>query len=266
MNILSITLALGQAVNESAAVMDKPADLMNVAMAKLIKHRMNFRRHTFIAVFSCLATVIASKPAYSLTFTIGNDYSATSVGSATLYGQTFTPSVGGNAADTNFTIVSSQNPSTVYLNSFTFNDTSYNTLPATIGIYNSSGSLITSSILKSNYTYNFDGNKPLNFTQKYFAFSTTRIASGSYSAAVGGYSGGARLLNNSTPPGSEGSANLKFYATLSDSSATTAVPFEFNPEQGIALGLPLFIGLRMLKKRRALKNSTRSVHDLTSAR
>ena len=47
--------------------------------------------------------------------------------------------------------------------------------------------------------------------------------------------------------------------------AATAVPFEFSPGQGIALGLPLFIGLRMLKKRRALKNSTR-VHDLTSAR
>lgn len=33
----------------------------------------------------------------------------------------------------------------------------------------------------------------------------------------------------------------------------TAVPFEFSPLPGIALGVPLFLGLRMLKKRKALK-------------
>lgn len=52
MNIKSITLALGKAVNESTAVMDKPADLMNVAIAELIKHRMDFYRlflsHDFV--------------------------------------------------------------------------------------------------------------------------------------------------------------------------------------------------------------------------
>ena len=53
-------------------------------------------------------------------------------------------------------------------------------------------------------------------------------------------------------------------ATVPPDPAT--VPFDFSPSQGIALGLPLFIGLRMLKKRRALKNSTRKVHDLTSVR
>lgn len=37
--------------------------------------------------------------------------------------------------------------------------------------------------------------------------------------------------------------------------------FEFSPSQRIALGLPLFIGLRMIKKRRALKNSTREVQQ-----
>ena len=36
MNIKSMALVSGKAVNESAAVMDKPADLMNVTMAKMI--------------------------------------------------------------------------------------------------------------------------------------------------------------------------------------------------------------------------------------
>lgn len=37
-------------------------------------------------------------------------------------------------------------------------------------------------------------------------------------------------------------------------AASTEVPFDFSPEQGVALGLPLFIGLRMLKKRNAKIN------------
>lgn len=32
-------------------------------------------------------------------------------------------------------------------------------------------------------------------------------------------------------------------------SSATSVPFEFSPTEGIALGMPLFIGLRMLKKK-----------------
>ena len=42
----------------------------------------------------------------------------------------------------------------------------------------------------------------------------------------------------------------------------TSVPFEFSQTEGIALGLPLFIGLRMLKKRKALKNSTRELQEI----
>ncbi|MDF5714695.1 MAG: hypothetical protein PUP93_12610 [Rhizonema sp. NSF051] len=33
-----------------------------------------------------------------------------------------------------------------------------------------------------------------------------------------------------------------------------AVPFEFSPSEGIALGVPLFFGLRMLKRKKALRN------------
>ncbi len=45
-------------------------------------------------------------------------------------------------------------------------------------------------------------------------------------------------------------------------SPGTPVPFEFNSTEGIALGFPLFIGLRMLKKRKALKNSTRELPEI----
>lgn len=38
-------------------------------------------------------------------------------------------------------------------------------------------------------------------------------------------------------------------------SSATPVPFEFSPTEGIVLGLPLFIGLRMLKKKMASKRS-----------
>jgi len=37
-------------------------------------------------------------------------------------------------------------------------------------------------------------------------------------------------------------------------ATTAAVPFEFSPEQGLALGTPIFISLGMLKKKLALKN------------
>ncbi len=47
-------------------------------------------------------------------------------------------------------------------------------------------------------------------------------------------------------------------------AASATVPFDFSPSQGIALGLPLFIGLRMLKKRRALKKSTREVQEINN--
>lgn len=44
----------------------------------------------------------------------------------------------------------------------------------------------------------------------------------------------------------------------------TAVPFDFSPSQGIVLGLPLFISLRMLKKRMASKKSKSTVDFLIS--
>ncbi|MEI6380919.1 MAG: hypothetical protein WCO81_08555 [Cyanobacteriota bacterium ELA615] len=37
------------------------------------------------------------------------------------------------------------------------------------------------------------------------------------------------------------------------STVTSVVPFEFSPEQGFLLGVPLFLGLRQIKKRSAAK-------------
>jgi len=45
-----------------------------------------------------------------------------------------------------------------------------------------------------------------------------------------------------TNPGTVGTFNVKNFKVKD-------IPFEFNPLQGVALGLPLFIGLRILKKR-----------------
>ncbi len=38
---------------------------------------------------------------------------------------------------------------------------------------------------------------------------------------------------------------------ITSSTLTPPVPFEFSPEQGFILGIPLFLGLRKLKKKRA---------------
>ena len=46
---------------------------------------------------------------------------------------------------------------------------------------------------------------------------------------------------------------------VGDKGSSTAVPFNFNPLQGAALGVPIFIGLRQLKRRKLRANSMVSV-------
>ncbi len=41
--------------------------------------------------------------------------------------------------------------------------------------------------------------------------------------------------------------------TIASTTPATPVPFEFSPEQGFILGVPLFLGLRKLKKKRAVQ-------------
>ena len=43
------------------------------------------------------------------------------------------------------------------------------------------------------------------------------------------------------------------------SSTSTDIPFNFNPLEGAALGVPIFVGLRSLKRRKAKLNTLVSV-------
>lgn len=52
------------------------------------------------------------------------------------------------------------------------------------------------------------------------------------------------------------------FPTFQQRGVSAAVPFNFSPEQGVVLGLPLFIGLRMLKKRMALRKSKVTVEEV----
>ena len=47
--------------------------------------------------------------------------------------------------------------------------------------------------------------------------------------------------------------------TVGDRGSSTDIPFDFNPLQGAALGVPIFIGLRQLKRRKAKLNTMVSV-------
>ena len=49
------------------------------------------------------------------------------------------------------------------------------------------------------------------------------------------------------------------YIWVGDKGSPAAVPFDFNPLQGAALGVPIFIGLRQLKRRKAKLNTMVSV-------
>jgi len=47
--------------------------------------------------------------------------------------------------------------------------------------------------------------------------------------------------------------------TVGDRGSSTDIPFDFNPLEGAALGVPIFIGLRQLKRRKLKANSMVSV-------
>jgi hypothetical protein len=66
-----------------------------------------------------------------------------------------------------------------------------------------------------------------------------------YYNSFGGYGAVGRSLTSY--PGTD---PLITSSTLTP-AASTPVPFEFSPEQGFILGVPLFLGLRKLKKKRA---------------
>ena len=93
----------------------------------------------------------------------------------------------------------------------------------------------------------------------YFGFSDTK---GGYSNPIYGWAkwtttdgiNGTLTLNewyyNDTPGAS---------ITVGDRGSSTDIPFDFNPLQGAALGVPIFLGLRQLKRRKLKANSIVSV-------
>lgn len=140
----------------------------------------------------------------------------------------------------------------------------YNGTPS--GLSLGSGLVGVSSAADNSGTYNFgNGGLLLSSMSSQFYAYTDRIFSSS-SSTTNPYSGGSLYYTITTSMKFNNASNFdwNFSATFTD-TPTQAVPWNIEPGLGVALGLPLFIGLRMLKNRRALKKSTR-VHDLTSKR
>jgi len=120
----------------------------------------------------------------------------------------------------------------------------------------------------TNYSFNTD-NLSLTAGQQYVAFlSASNFFDGNthltYMAGTfsNPYSGGdfvyynngrdfSALTANSWTSTGGGFGDAVFTATFNVPAASTPVPFEFSPEQGFILGIPLFLCLRKLKKKRA---------------
>lgn len=228
--------------------------------------KMKFNRFLLVLGLTAIGLTTASKKASALTWTIGSSPSPYNSPPYAYPGQSFTPNVSGSGSGTP--------GATAELQSFTFGPNSSGNLYIYSNPYSgtpsglSSGSgLVGVSSAAVNGTYNF-GNGGLllsSVSSPFYAYTNSSFSSSYTTTDL--YSGGSFYYTTSasSPFSNVSSYDWNFSATFTD-TPTQAVPWNIEPGQGIALGLPLFIGLRMLKKRRALKSSTREVHDLTSAR
>jgi hypothetical protein len=115
------------------------------------------------------------------------------------------------------------------------------------------GSVLSdSSVLSLKYSYTDNATTPtLN------AFNALELNFGSALTGAGGDT--ADILGIGDPKVSNIKYNNDATATAftkgfpKGSTVTSVVPFEFSPEQGFLLGVPLFLGLRQIKKRSAAK-------------
>jgi len=93
----------------------------------------------------------------------------------------------------------------------------------------------TSTILLNNNGFEYVTNRNSDFNiYKSGAGNTTAgpyLAAGTWANGSGGY-----VTSSTLTP-----------------AASTPVPFEFSPEQGVILGIPLFLGLRKLKSKNAIQ-------------
>jgi len=161
---------------------------------------------------------------------MGNQTGTAIINVTNFTGQSFTPNVGGSAADANFSVVLGQNPSQVYLTNFTFTGFS-GTAPTLLNIYASSNrtNLVTSSISNSGFSYSFEGLTPLTFGATYFAFYPNNEAVTIRRSSTNVYAGGNLSLNGATVP-----LDTTFTATFSDTDPTP-VPFEFDPTGAVVI-------------------------------
>ena len=117
-------------------------------------------------------------------------------------------------------------------------------------------------------TFSFGGGLALNSNATYYAYSDTNYSGKGfnvYSSSVYKINGsGVTSYSNNNPSNGFGSANgaRRFDATFDN--ASPGVPWEFSPVSGIALGVPLFIGLRILKKRAARKSTASKANETVS--
>lgn len=220
-------------------------------------------KNFFFALNVAVSTVIAltdTHKASALTWSIG-----TSLGASTspnyYHGQSFTPTVLGPSG-------SGTPGATAYLQSFTFGPSSsgnlyiysnpYNGTPS--GLISGSGLIGVSSTADNSGTYNF-GNGGLllsSVSSQFYAYTDSSF--NSLYRSTNPYPGGYYFYSSGGNFSANPAFDWNFSANFKD-TPTQAVPWNIEPGQGVALGLPLFIGLRMLKKRRALKKSTREVQQ-----
>ena len=206
-------------------------------------------KHFCLALNLATIGIIATNTpkASALTWTTG--INSATISDSEYPGQSFTPNLQGNAG-------SGTSPSngSALLNSFSLGPNSTGLLYIFSSAYTGSPNGLASGSNKLGVsspavsgTYSFNGGLLLpDVTSKYYAYADSQYTI--QYTSDNPYNGGNELAsfvgNYSTVPDS-----LNFSANFSSAS----VPWNFSPSEGIVLGVPLFIGLRILKRKRALR-------------
>jgi len=142
---------------------------------------------------------------------------------------------------------------------FTTGGASYNsadvyTISAIAGTYTPSGGsaetitgLSTSGGADETFKWDGTNSSTILVTSNGFSYVTNQGSDVNIDSAGGinGYLAADNWVNGS----SGGGGNVT--SSILTPAASTPVPFEFSPEQGVILGVPLFLGLRKLKSKNA---------------
>ena len=156
---------------------------------------------------------------------------------------------------------------------FTTGGASYNsadvyTISAIAGTYTpSGGSAETITGLSSvvwpqvDQTFKWDGTNTstILLNNNGFEYVTNRNSDFNiYKSGAGNTTAGPYLAAGTWANGSGGGGYVTS-STLTP-AASTPVPFEFSPEQGVILGIPLFLGLRKLKSKNAIQKQNQTLY------